>query len=147
MVDQLDGRSHGATQGVQIRRPHERRRHGRRRPHGALALAAVGEPLGVALVQAGHGVAQAVAGKDLDEHARLGDDELLALEGGDVEASTGGAARGDVAAEERQGLAQRRQRLVSNDGILAAQQAAEGFECLLTPVGGFRRVIDDADTG
>jgi hypothetical protein len=30
-----------------------------------------------------------------------------------------------VAAEEAQGLAQRRQRLVSHDGILATQQAAK----------------------
>ena len=59
----------GATTAARRSRSSGRQHHGgreRRRCSRAFALGALGEQLGVALVQAGDGVAEVVGGEDLD---------------------------------------------------------------------------------
>ncbi len=64
VVDELDvGRERRAV-AIEVERSQQRRDRARRR-RGAVALGAVGEELGVALVQPGDGVAQPVGGEDL----------------------------------------------------------------------------------
>ena len=64
VVDELDVGRERRGVAIEVRRSQQRRDRARRR-RGAGALGAVGEELGVALVQPGDGVAQAVGGEDL----------------------------------------------------------------------------------
>ena len=64
VVDELDGGRERRGVAIEVERSDHRRDRARRR-RGAGALGAVGEQLGVALVEAGDGVAEAVGGEEL----------------------------------------------------------------------------------
>src|SRR6185503_7897852 len=89
-----------------------------RRLRGTPALGAARQQLGVAPIQTRDGIVEPIGGEDLDDDTRLDDDVLLSLVVGDVEAATGGPTRRDVASKQSQRVAERRERLVSNDRVL-----------------------------
>ena len=97
VIGELDGRRERRGPAIGVVRP-EYRRDGTRRRRGASALGAVGEELGVALVEARDGVAEAIGGEDLEPpHQRFPIDleevEGFPLVGGDVEGRAGDTAR------------------------------------------------------
>ena len=78
---------------------------------GAGALGAVGEQLGIALVQPGDGVAQVVVGEDLEPLASplridLDQHHVIELVRAGIERSAGGPARRHGQAAERERVAQ-----------------------------------------
>src|SRR5439155_23361696 len=98
-----------------------------RRRRGAGACGAVGEEMGVAYVQAGERAAQAVRGEGLGPPASpprvaLDQNELLSLVGTDIEVPTGVPAGRDRRAEQRERVAEGRQRLVSAPRVSGAKQ-------------------------
>src|SRR5215468_7748317 len=64
MVDELEGRGHRGGVAIEVKRSGHRRDRARRRG-GAGARRAVGEYLGIALIEPGDGIAQPIAGEDL----------------------------------------------------------------------------------
>src|SRR5262249_17623105 len=129
MVDHLDIGPDRRGPAIEIGWPEERRHRARRR-RGAAARGAVGEQLGVALVQPGDGIAQAVGGEDLAPRAPslpVDLDQLdgLALEGADVPRSAADPARRHPLTAERERLAERRESLDAYRRVLRPHQGGE----------------------
>ncbi len=89
VVDDLDGRCGHRGEAIGVERPPDRRDRARRRRRAG-ARGTVGEELGVALVQADDGVAQAIGREQLGPPATSArvdfvQGELLSLVGADIE--------------------------------------------------------------
>ena len=97
VVDDLDGGCERGGEAIEVDRSQHRRDRARRR-RGAGARGAVGEEVGVALVQPDDGVAQPVGGEALDPPASslrvdLDQSDSLSLVGADIELPAGEPAR------------------------------------------------------
>jgi hypothetical protein len=147
VVDELDGGVERPASGEACRPvPHDRDRT--RCRYGADTLRAVGQEVGVALVEADDGVAQPVGGEELRPRAPssrvdLDQEKAWCLEGADVEPSNGRAGGRCPVGEERERIAEGRQRLDPVRRLREAQQRPphlDGAPPLERDTGG---VVDD----
>ena len=150
VVDGLDGRCVRGRVAIGVERSQHCRDRARRR-RGAGARGAVGEKVGVALIQAGDAVAQPVAGEELGPlhvslRVDLGQDDFLFLVGADIDRRAGYPARRQREAEERERVAEGRQRLVSEPRVSSPQQGASREEHSLPAVDHAGRMLHDLGT-
>src|SRR5262249_30887244 len=129
VVDELDVGPNGRGPAIEVGLPEEGRDRARR-CRGAVARGALGEQLGVALVEADDGVAKAVGGEDLAPRAAslsVDLDQLdgLALKGADVPRSAAGFARRHPLPGERERVAERRESLDPYRRVLRLHQGVE----------------------
>ena len=147
VIDRLEvGGEHGRPAIEIALRPHLRSHRACRRRR-ALTLRALGQQLGVALVEAGNRIAEAVGREHLcvpAETALVDLEELdpLVLVGADVVATAGGPGRAVAAPYQKKGLAERCERLDLVVRITRLQQALDGGRARVAPVRRSRRVID-----
>ena len=149
MVEVLDGGGVRPGVGIGVERPQHRRDRARGR-RGAGALGALGEQLGVALVQPHDGVGEAVGGEELapteaPAFVGLDDADRLSLTGGDVEASPARRFGRPPAARQGERLAERREVFVSETRTAGSQHAMQRHEHALASDRGsghvFHRVV------
>ena len=147
VVNDLDGGCDQRGDAIEVERSlhsHDRLR----RCRGAGTRGAVGEEIGVPFVQPRDGVAQPVDGEDLGPRpSSLGVDldqsDPLALVGADIERRAGKPARGHPQVEQRERIAEGRERLLPPCRISSAQQRAPCGERSLPVVGDAGRMVHD----
>src|SRR5262249_51419699 len=150
VVDDFDGRSERGGVAIWIE-PAQHRSDRARRRCGAGTLGAVGEQLGVPLVESHDGLGQAVDGEALGTPAETlfvdlvqGDEPDLVV--ADVELSAGRSAGADPLAEQSERLTEGRQLLASVREVPSpGERSAPHVAQFLPAVRGASRMIDDLD--
>ena len=132
MIRKRDVGSQDGGQAIEVEAA-EHRPHQRQRPRHLIPGRTLRQRLGIALVQAGDGVAEAIGGEGLlpaDQPTRVGleDAERFALVLSDVEPTSCGSGRAHPAREEHQRIAERGERPVGVLRIARSQQAANRFD-------------------
>ena len=132
VVDDLDAGCE--RRGVAIGVPRSQIGRGRtRRSRGAVACGAVGQELGVALVQPRNGIAQSIGGEELAAPASplrvdLGQGDFFQLHGTDVEVAAGERAERHDPAAQSERVAEGRELFVLDSQVLGPEQRAPGVE-------------------